>query len=217
MYPRVRVRVAGYRISADSGLSGGARVAAWNRPFRSAEETTDGGHVLAGLDDTTERSYLALAEIEVRHEEARLDLDRQRRLLDLRLIGQAVLDGEGRSKLARGAGIANQREQVVVAEREIDMGRTALKDTFIRAPFSGVSVSTDAQPGEVISPASSAYVWSACMSSGAAAARQRKRVDGRRGPSPTLWGTPWDVLFRHPRKCVQSKSFTALIALTLPE
>ena len=55
-------------------------------------------------------------------------------------------------------GIANQREQVVVAEREIDMGRTALKDTFIRAPFSGVSVSTDAQPGEVISPASSAYV-----------------------------------------------------------
>lgn len=60
------------------------------------------GHVLAGLDDATERSYLTLAELEKRYEEARLDLDRQRRLLDLRLIGQAGLDGEGRGELARG-------------------------------------------------------------------------------------------------------------------
>ncbi len=60
------------------------------------------GHVLARLDDTNERSYLALAEaqLEVRHEEARLDLDRQRRLLDQRLTAQADLDGEGRGKLA---------------------------------------------------------------------------------------------------------------------
>ena len=61
------------------------------------------GPVLARLDDATERSYLALAELAVRYEEARLDLDRQRRLLGLRLIGQAGLDGEGRSELARGA------------------------------------------------------------------------------------------------------------------
>ena len=32
------------------------------------------GHVLARLDDATERSCLALAELEVCHEEARLDL-----------------------------------------------------------------------------------------------------------------------------------------------
>ena len=62
------------------------------------------GQVLARLDDTTERSYLALAEaqlgaqrgalaeLEVRYEEAQLDLDRQRRLLAQRLIGQADLD-----------------------------------------------------------------------------------------------------------------------------
>lgn len=124
------------------------------------------GQVLARLDDTTERSYLALAEaqlgarrgalaeLEVRHEEARLDLERQRRLLEQRLIGQADLDAAQAEADSLGARIANQREQIVVAEREIDVRRTALEDTVIRAPFSGVAISKDAQPGEMISPVS---------------------------------------------------------------
>ena len=122
--------------------------------------------MLARLDDTTERSYLALAEaqlgaargaqaeLEVRYEEARLDLDRQRRLLEQRLIGQADLDAAQAEADSLRARIANQREQVVVAEREIDVRRTALEDTVIRAPFSGVAISKDAQPGEMISPVS---------------------------------------------------------------
>ena len=124
------------------------------------------GQVLARLDDTTERSYLALAEaqlgaargaqaeLEVRYEEARLDLDRQRRLLEQRLIGQADLDAAQAEADSLRARIANQREQVVVAEREIDVRRIALEDTVIRAPFSGVAISKDAQPGEMISPVS---------------------------------------------------------------
>ncbi|MYD87636.1 MAG: biotin/lipoyl-binding protein, partial [Acidobacteria bacterium] len=124
------------------------------------------GQVLARLDDTTERSYLALAEaqlgaargalaeLEVRYEEARLDLDRQRRLLEQRLIGQADLDAAQAEADSLRARIGNQREQVVVAEREIDVRRTALEDTVIRAPFSGVAISKDAQPGEMISPVS---------------------------------------------------------------
>ena len=124
------------------------------------------GQVLARLDDTTERSYLALAEaqlravrsalveLEVRHEEARLDLRRQRRLLDHRLIGQADFDATQADADSLQARIANQREQEVVAEREIDVRRTAREDTVIRAPFSGVAISRDAQPGEIISPMS---------------------------------------------------------------
>ena len=124
------------------------------------------GQVLARLDDTTERSYLALAEaqlgaqrgalaeLEVRYAEAQLDLDRQRRLLDQRLVGQADLDTAQAEADSLRARIANQREQVVVAEREIDVRRTALEDTVIRAPFSGVAISKDAQPGEMISPVS---------------------------------------------------------------
>ena len=124
------------------------------------------GQVLARLDDTTERSYLALAEaqlgaargalteLEVRYAEAQLDLDRQRRLLEQRLIGQADLDAARAEADSLAARIANQRELVVVAEREIDVRRTALEDTVIRAPFSGVAISKDAQPGEMISPVS---------------------------------------------------------------
>ncbi len=124
------------------------------------------GQVLARLDDTTERSYLALAEaqlravrsalveLEVRHEEARVDLHRQRRLLDQLLIGQADFDATQADADSLEARIANQREQEVVAEREIDVRRTAREDTVIRAPFSGVAISRDAQPGEIISPMS---------------------------------------------------------------
>ena len=124
------------------------------------------GQVLARLDDTTERSYLALAEaqlravrsalveLEVRHQEARLDLHRQRRLLDQRLIGQADFDATRADADSLEARIANQREQEVVAEREVDVRRTAREDTVIRAPFSGIAISRDAQPGEIISPMS---------------------------------------------------------------
>ena len=128
-------------------------------------ETVTLDQLLARLDDTTERSYLApaeaqfgaargaLVEREVRHEEARLDLARQRRL-DQLLIGQADLDAAQTEADSLEARIANQREQVVVAEREIDVRRTALEDTVIRAPFSGVAISKDAELGEIISPVS---------------------------------------------------------------
>ena len=124
------------------------------------------GQVLARLDDTTERSYLALAEaqllasrgalaeMEVRYGEALLDLERQRQLLEERLIGQAELDTAQAEADSLGARIVNQRELMTVAEREIDVRRTALEDTVIRAPFKGVAISKDAQPGEMISPVS---------------------------------------------------------------
>ena len=124
------------------------------------------GQVLARLDDTMERSQLALAEarlgaarsalaeLEVRHHEALLDLDRQHRLLDERIVSQADFDASRAEADSFEARIANQREQVVVAEREIDVRRTSLDDTIIRAPFGGIAISKNAQPGEMISPVS---------------------------------------------------------------
>ncbi|HEY4590653.1 MAG TPA: efflux RND transporter periplasmic adaptor subunit, partial [Thermoanaerobaculia bacterium] len=46
------------------------------------------------------------------------------------------------------------RQGVEVSERQIALRRQDLDDTVIRAPFSGVAVSKDAQPGEMISPVS---------------------------------------------------------------
>jgi HlyD family secretion protein len=43
---------------------------------------------------------------------------------------------------------------VSVAEAQLAVRRTDLEDTTIRAPFGGVAISKDAQPGEMISPVS---------------------------------------------------------------
>jgi RND family efflux transporter MFP subunit len=52
------------------------------------------------------------------------------------------------------ARIASAQEQVKVAESQIAMQQTAIEDTIIRAPFSGVAISKDAQAGEMVSPVS---------------------------------------------------------------
>ena len=124
------------------------------------------GQVLARLDDSSERAYLALAEaqlqaargaldeLEVRRAEAQLHLERTSVLVDEGIVGRAELDTAQAEVDSLAARIAFQREQVVVSDREIDVRRTALEDTVIRAPFDGVAISKDAQPGEMISPVS---------------------------------------------------------------
>ena len=124
------------------------------------------GQILARLDDSTLRSQLALAEArlaatqrgfaeqEVRLHEAELTLGRTRRLVEEGVVGAADLDGAEAEVGSLAARIALAREQVVVAEREIDVFQTQLDDTVIRAPFSGVAISKDAEEGEMISPVS---------------------------------------------------------------
>ena len=45
-------------------------------------------------------------------------------------------------------------EQVRVGERQVAVRQNDVTDTVILAPFSGVAISKDAQPGEMISPVS---------------------------------------------------------------
>lgn len=124
------------------------------------------GQVLARLDDATAGKQLAwaqarlasqrsaLAESEVRLKEARLTQQRMRQLLEEGVSTQAQVDAadaEVDSLLAR---LDLGRREVEVAEREVALRRQDLEDTVIRAPFSGVAVTKDAQPGEMISPVS---------------------------------------------------------------
>ena len=46
------------------------------------------------------------------------------------------------------------QQQVEVAETQVDARRTDLADMVVRAPFDGIAISKDAQPGEMISPVS---------------------------------------------------------------
>jgi HlyD family secretion protein len=124
------------------------------------------GQVLARLDDTTPRRYLELAEaelsasrrvaaeMEVRLKEARQTLTRARALVKDGVAGQAELDRAEAEVDALQARLELTREQVTVAERQVAVRRTEVDDTVIRAPFSGVALSKDAQPGEMVSPVS---------------------------------------------------------------
>jgi RND family efflux transporter MFP subunit len=55
---------------------------------------------------------------------------------------------------ALAARLERERVEVAVAERQLAIRRQELDDTVIRAPFAGVVVTKDAQPGEMISPVS---------------------------------------------------------------
>ena len=122
--------------------------------------------VLARLDDATPRAALALAraqveaargalrESEVRLGEARLTLGRRRQLLGEGLMPQADVDQAQAEVDSLEARIAAAREQVAVAEAQASLQQTDLDNTIIRAPFGGVAVSKDAQPGEMVSPVS---------------------------------------------------------------
>ncbi|MDA1184638.1 MAG: efflux RND transporter periplasmic adaptor subunit [Acidobacteria bacterium] len=124
------------------------------------------GQVLARLDDTTQQASLALAEAqaealrsavresEVRLAEAEVLLARFMKLFPAGLVTEMELDATRANADSLDARIDASREQVRVAERQIELARTNLADTIIRAPFSGVAISKDAQPGEIISPVS---------------------------------------------------------------
>jgi RND family efflux transporter MFP subunit len=124
------------------------------------------GQVLARLDDSNPRAALAFAEAqveaarrniaenEVRLADARLTLSRRTQLVKEKVVAQSELDQAQADVDSIAARIAASREAVRVAERQVAMQQTDLDNTIIRAPFSGVAVTKDAQPGEMVSPVS---------------------------------------------------------------
>jgi RND family efflux transporter MFP subunit len=124
------------------------------------------GQVLARLDDATLQAALKLyraqleaakqqiPESEVRLQQARIQLQRQERLRQDGLNTPNDIDNARAEVDSLVARIASAQEQVKVAESQIAMQLTAIDDTVIRAPFSGVAISKDAQAGEMVSPVS---------------------------------------------------------------
>ena len=124
------------------------------------------GQVLARLDDSTLQAALRLyraqleaakrqiPELDVRLEQARVQLRRQEQLRKEGLNTPNDIDNARAEVDSLVARIGSAQEQVKVAESQIAMQLTAIEDTVIRAPFSGVAISKDAQAGEMVSPVS---------------------------------------------------------------
>jgi RND family efflux transporter MFP subunit len=128
--------------------------------------TVQQGQVLARLDPSTTRAQYdvesrgleaarsSLGEIEVRLEDARRTLARNRSLVEGKLVSQSVLDASEAEVAALEARLEAGRAEVRVAQSRVALARQAMDDLAIRAPSSGVVISKDAQPGETVSPMS---------------------------------------------------------------
>jgi RND family efflux transporter MFP subunit len=126
----------------------------------------DEGQVLARLDDSNLQPLLALAEAQLLSArrgaaetdalliEARLNFERAQRMVDRQLASEAELDRARALAKSLEAQLARKQADVEVAARQVDIYAQQLEDSIIRAPFAGVVVAKNAQPGEMISPVS---------------------------------------------------------------
>jgi HlyD family secretion protein len=124
------------------------------------------GQVLARLDDSNVKASLdvavaqlaaakaALAETEAQLKNANLEYQRTIELAKQHIASQSDLDSAESNAKSLQAHLVQQRLDIVVAERQVEMWQQQMDDMVIRAPFDGVITTKDAQPGEMISPVS---------------------------------------------------------------
>lgn len=124
------------------------------------------GQLLARLDDTTTKPVYALSqrqldaarknlnEVQVRVAEAERNLRRSEQLRKDKLVSELQLDQAQSEVAALNARLEALRSEVLVAEGTVRVRAQDLDDLMVRAPFDGVVVSKDAQPGEMVSPIS---------------------------------------------------------------
>lgn len=124
------------------------------------------GQVLARLDDAqaTARHEAAQAELDVARAAlqeiaanlrlAQANLERTRALFDDRMTSREQLDTAETNVAALSARKQVAQERIQSAEKTLAIAGQSLEDHIIRAPFSGIAVSKDAQVGEMVSPVS---------------------------------------------------------------
>ena len=153
--------VARRQTTVSSKVTGKVREVLIEEGMRVEED-----QIVALLDDTTEQAQLSLAraqvdsaraalvEVEAQLRNARLERNRLRDLAARDLASASSLDAAVARYDELAARLDTGRENVVVAERSVALALDALSNMTIRAPFAGMVVSKNAQPGEMISPVS---------------------------------------------------------------
>jgi len=126
----------------------------------------EAGQVLARIDDADARKLLdtaqaeydvaraTIAELEVNYADANRTLRRIERLQGEKVSSQQDLDRAQAAVDALKARRALAGEQVRSARARIEVARQDVENCTVRAPFSGIAVSKDAQVGEMVSPIS---------------------------------------------------------------
>ena len=124
------------------------------------------GQIVAELDDAEELAQLRLAEAQLASarsavgetnaqlHEAVLAYGRWSELRGQGLASEAELDAARAARDGLSARLESNQANVTVAERVLAVQRQAHSETVVRAPFAGVVIDKNAQPGEMISPVS---------------------------------------------------------------
>jgi len=122
--------------------------------------------VVARLDDSNIKTSLdvataqlasanaALAETEAQLTNADQEYERATALAKQHIASQSDLDLAESNAKALQAHLAQQKLDIVIADRQVASWQQQKDDMIIRAPFDGVITTKDAQPGEMISPVS---------------------------------------------------------------
>lgn len=124
------------------------------------------GQIVARLDDSNVKTSLdvavaqlasakaALAETEAQLTDANEEFQRTTELSKQHIASQSDLDLAESNAKALQAHLAQQKLDIIVADRQAALWQQQMDDMIIRAPFDGVITTKDAQPGEMISPVS---------------------------------------------------------------
>jgi RND family efflux transporter MFP subunit len=95
-----------------------------------------------------------IAELEVNLADANRTLHRKESLRREGVSSQQELDSAQAEADALKARIALTKEQIRAAQAQLEVAKQDLDNCTVRAPFSGIAVSKDAQVGEMVSPVS---------------------------------------------------------------
>jgi RND family efflux transporter MFP subunit len=124
------------------------------------------GHLLAALDDSDAKraldaaiadhkaSQAAIADYQVQLRYAEIALHRTKELHDAQVRSQDALDIARTNVDSLSARIALAKDQVNASTTRIEQAQQNVDNCIIKAPFSGIIVSKDAQVGEMVSPLS---------------------------------------------------------------
>jgi len=124
------------------------------------------GQVLARLDDSEAKGYYAAAlgdrdaavaavpDLEAQFAEARRTLERYDALAREGVLDAQTLDRARAQADALKARVDAAREQAQAASGRLAAAKQGLENCTVRAPFAGIAVTKDAQPGEMVSPVS---------------------------------------------------------------
>lgn len=124
------------------------------------------GQILARLDDSDVQAAYAAARAdrdaakaaipgsEAALKDAEATLTRTRELQKAGYMDQQALDDAQASRDSLRSQLAVSRAQLKVAEARIAIAQRDIDNYTVRAPFKGIAVSKDAQPGEMVSPIS---------------------------------------------------------------